>query len=79
MWGDRDRWVPPSLIEAWRRDLPRAAVKIYPGVGHIPMEEIPELTAWDAHEFLTAGGEHDWDDVVRSDTLVAPFVYARGA
>ncbi|MEY4513005.1 MAG: hypothetical protein RLZZ450_5127 [Pseudomonadota bacterium] len=79
MWGDRDRWVPLSLIEAWRRDLPRIEVKVYPGVGHLPMEEIPELTAWDAHEFLSSGDRLDWDDAQRSDTQVAPFIYARGA
>jgi pimeloyl-ACP methyl ester carboxylesterase len=79
MWGERDRWVPLSLIEAWRRDLPRAEVKVYPGVGHLPMEEIPELTAWDAHEFLSPGDRLEWDDARRGDTQVAPFIYARGA
>jgi len=79
MWGERDRWVPLSLIEAWRRDLPKAQVKIYPGVGHIPMEEIPELTAWDAHEFLSSG-DAAWDDSARTEgTPVSPFQYARGA
>jgi len=28
----------------------------YPGVGHVPMEEIPERSAADALEFLTANG-----------------------
>jgi pimeloyl-ACP methyl ester carboxylesterase len=79
MWGECDRWVPPSLIEAWRRDLPKAQVKIYPGVGHLPMEELPELTAWDAHEFLSAGNRA-WDDSALGDPLpVAPYQYARGA
>lgn len=82
MWGERDRWVPLSLIEAWRRDLPRSQVKVYPGVGHIPMEEIPELTAWDAHEFLSAGSELSSDPASPASERspsVAPFVYARGA
>lgn len=53
MWGERDRWVPPALIELWKRDLPDASVKLYAGVGHVPMEEIPVQTALDAHRFLS--------------------------
>lgn len=53
MWGERDRWVPPALIERWQRDLRDVEVKIYPGAGHIPMEEFPDETARDAHAFLT--------------------------
>jgi pimeloyl-ACP methyl ester carboxylesterase len=52
MWGGRDRWVPPSLIERWRADVRDLRVKLYPELGHIPMEERPELTAQDAHAFL---------------------------
>jgi pimeloyl-ACP methyl ester carboxylesterase len=54
MWGEQDRWVPPSLIERWCEDLQDVRVKRYPGLGHIPMEERPELTAADAHAFLSA-------------------------
>jgi pimeloyl-ACP methyl ester carboxylesterase len=54
MWGEQDRWVPVSLIDRWRADLPNLVVKRYPGLGHIPMEERPELTAADAHAFLSA-------------------------
>jgi pimeloyl-ACP methyl ester carboxylesterase len=52
MWGGKDRWVPPKLIERWRADLRDLRVKLYPELGHIPMEERPELTAADAHAFL---------------------------
>lgn len=55
MWGDRDRWVPMQLIERWRSDLPAVAVKVYPGLGHIPMEEKPVPTAADVHTFLSGG------------------------
>ena len=82
MWGERDRWVPLSLIEAWRRDLPRATVKVYPGAGHIPMEEIPERTAWDAHDFLSSGSRFARDQApapAPHSIDAAPFVYARGA
>jgi pimeloyl-ACP methyl ester carboxylesterase len=53
MWGDEDRWVPPKLIENWKRDLRNLEVKVYEGAGHIPMEERPIETARDAHAFLS--------------------------
>lgn len=53
MWGDRDRWIPASLADRWKMDVPHIRVKIYAGVGHVPMEEIPERSALDAHRFLS--------------------------
>lgn len=52
MWGEKDRWVPPALIANWKRDLRNVEVKVYPGAGHIPMEELPIETARDAYDFL---------------------------
>lgn len=52
MWGERDRWISPKHVPLWQRDLPGIQVKVYPGVGHIPMEEIPEQSAADAMRFL---------------------------
>ncbi|HVZ31223.1 MAG TPA: alpha/beta hydrolase, partial [Polyangiaceae bacterium] len=57
LWGGRDRWVPPSLLQHWRRDLPAAQVKIYPALGHLPMEELPERTARDVHAFLSEAAQ----------------------
>ncbi|MDF3840234.1 alpha/beta hydrolase [Pseudomonas citronellolis] len=54
MWGERDRWISPKHVPLWQRDLPGIQVKTYPGVGHIPMEEIPQQTAADALRFLHA-------------------------
>lgn len=53
LWGELDRWIAPSQIESWRRDVPGLRVKTYPGVGHVPMEEIPEESARDAKGFFT--------------------------
>jgi pimeloyl-ACP methyl ester carboxylesterase len=53
MWGGKDRWVPPKLVESWKRDLKQLEVKLYPEAGHIPMEELPFETARDAHAFLS--------------------------
>ncbi len=36
----------------WKQDLPGVNAVVYPGVGHIPMEEIPVITAKDAHQFF---------------------------
>lgn len=52
MWGDLDRWIPSTLVSRWKADVPHIQVKIYKGVGHVPMEEIPEQSARDAHRFL---------------------------
>jgi len=53
MWGKKDRWVPVDLLDKWLQDVPHAVAKLYPGVGHIPMEEKPYLTAQDADQFLS--------------------------
>ncbi len=52
MWGEEDRWIPIESIQRWKKDLPSVSVKTYKGVGHIPMEEIPIITAKDARKFL---------------------------
>lgn len=54
LWGERDRWISPKHVPLWQRDLPGIQVKTYPGVGHIPMEEIPQQSAADALRFLQA-------------------------
>ncbi len=59
MWGGDDDWVPTQLTEQWRRDLPEAEIIIYPGVGHVPMEEIPEKSAADLRVFLKRTASRD--------------------
>ena len=54
MWGTKDEWIPFALLDRWKKDLPTASYIAYEGAGHVPMEEIPEITARDAHEFLSA-------------------------
>ena len=55
MWGEEDTWVPLELADKWRKDLPHAGLVVYPTVGHIPMEEMPEDTVRDASMFLRHG------------------------
>lgn len=52
MWGELDTWVDPKLAARFNEDLPNSELIMYPGVGHIPMEEIPEQTAQDAKQYL---------------------------
>ncbi|MCP5160448.1 MAG: alpha/beta hydrolase [Hahellaceae bacterium] len=53
MWGESDRWVPVALTKRWQEDIRDSQVLIYPGVGHMPMEEIPEKSVADAKAFLS--------------------------
>ncbi|MFN1833766.1 alpha/beta fold hydrolase [Balneola sp. MJW-20] len=50
-WGEYDEWIP--LVNAYRfhEALPQSELILYQA-GHVPMEEIPELTASDARSFL---------------------------
>jgi WS/DGAT/MGAT family acyltransferase len=52
MWGNEDPWVPVNVLENWERDLASSKTIVYDGVGHLPMEEIPLQSAYDAHTFL---------------------------
>lgn len=52
MWGREDRWIPVEHAERFHRELPDSELVIYDGVGHVPMEEIPQRSAEDAAAFL---------------------------
>jgi len=52
MWGAQDTWVPLSMGERFRQDIPGSELIVYPNLGHLPMEEDPVTTARDAMAFL---------------------------
>ena len=52
MWGEKDSWIGMDHADKFCNDLKFAEKIIYPGVGHVPMEEIPAQTANDALTFL---------------------------
>ncbi|MEL7533323.1 MAG: alpha/beta hydrolase [Bacteroidota bacterium] len=52
LWGEEDAWIPLSTADSFLQALPNAQLITYPGVGHLPMEEIPTQTAADARRFL---------------------------
>lgn len=52
MWGSEDAWIPVSFAHRFVNEIPDARLIIYEGVGHVPMEENPIVTAEDAKEFF---------------------------
>ncbi len=51
-WGEEDRWIPIANAHRFSAEIPGAKLITYPGIGHIPMEEIPQQSAKDARRFL---------------------------
>lgn len=52
LWGEEDRLVHASAARTFAERLPQAEVRVYPGVGHLPMVEVPDLVAEDVRRFL---------------------------
>lgn len=53
MWGEEDRLVHPSTARVWAEGIAGARTVTYPGVGHMPMLEVPALSAADHRAFLS--------------------------
>ncbi|MBT8218600.1 MAG: alpha/beta hydrolase [Bacteroidia bacterium] len=53
LWGDEDSFVPVSNAFRFKQDVAHNSLIIYPGVGHLPMEEIPEQSFKDFWNFVT--------------------------
>ena len=52
MWGQEDALIPYAAAEWYRDHLPNARLVAYPGIGHLPMEEAPDLSAVDLTQFV---------------------------
>jgi len=52
LWGAKDRWIPTAHAAEFARRIPDAKSVMYPGLGHIPMEEAPERVLADLRAFL---------------------------
>jgi pimeloyl-ACP methyl ester carboxylesterase len=52
-WGEKDIWITPKNAPLFHRDIKGSELIMYPGVGHVPMEEIPEQSVKDAEAFLS--------------------------
>ncbi len=54
LWGEQDRILDASSAAAFKAAIPHAVVKILSGVGHLPMVEVPGVTARRLRHFWTA-------------------------
>ena len=52
MWGEDDHWIPVRHANQFHQAIANSTLIVYPGVGHMPMEEIPEQSAQDLMHFL---------------------------
>ena len=52
MWGEEDSLIPVSSARWFADGIPESKLVIYPDVGHIPMEEVPEQSAADVKVWL---------------------------
>ncbi|MEZ5006627.1 MAG: alpha/beta hydrolase [Chitinophagales bacterium] len=52
LWGDHDELIPVLYANVFDIAIPNSALVVYPYVGHIPMEEIPEISVKDMLTFL---------------------------
>jgi pimeloyl-ACP methyl ester carboxylesterase len=53
-WGAEDGLIPVSSAHWFAKAIPGAKLIIYPGTGHIPMEEVADQSAADLEAFLSA-------------------------
>jgi pimeloyl-ACP methyl ester carboxylesterase len=52
MWGDRDALIPVSDAARFAAEIPGARLRIYEGLGHVPMQEDGARTVADVRDFL---------------------------
>lgn len=51
-WGDKDPLIGPDGARFFASAIPGSSLLVYPGVGHLPMEEAPARSAADMIAFL---------------------------
>jgi pimeloyl-ACP methyl ester carboxylesterase len=56
MVGEEDRLIPPTDGRRFADAIPGAVLIAYPGVGHVPMEQIPDRSAADLDAWLARSG-----------------------
>ncbi len=54
LWGADDKLIPASSAAWFKAQIPNAKMIIYPAVGHLMMEEIPEKSAADLSNWLAS-------------------------
>lgn len=59
LWGEQDAWIPVQNGRNLHQRLTRSELVIYENAGHVPMEEIPEISVQDARRFLNGISKPD--------------------
>jgi pimeloyl-ACP methyl ester carboxylesterase len=54
LWGEEDNLIPLRSANWFAEAIPGSKLIVYPKVGHIPMEEVPDQSAADVAAFLQA-------------------------
>jgi pimeloyl-ACP methyl ester carboxylesterase len=52
LWGEEDLYFPVASAHQFKQDIKGSSLRIYPSVGHLPMEEVPIKSARDFQEFV---------------------------
>jgi len=52
LWGEADRWIDVKYAYEFDERLPDSELEVFPGLGHAPMEEAPEVTGKAARAFF---------------------------
>ncbi len=53
MWGEEDKLIPVQATKWFETHLPQHATVIYPGTGHLPMQEVAEKSADDVKKWIS--------------------------
>lgn len=57
MWGEEDRYFPVASAHRFHKDIEGSALVVFPGVGHLPMEEAPLASANAFLDFVRSGSQ----------------------
>lgn len=59
LWGNEDRLVPVEAAREFNAAILNSKLVVYPGVGHMPQEEVPDESAAEARRF-SFGNSRYW-------------------
>ncbi|UAJ09657.1 alpha/beta hydrolase [Polymorphobacter megasporae] len=72
LWGRDDRFIPVASAAYFAANLPQSRTIIYDGIGHLPMEEMPDRSAADVGGFIAGLGSPAGQTPPNSAPLPAP-------
>ena len=53
LWGDQDRLLSVENAAVFEQAIPDSQLVVYPGIGHMPMLEVPKLSGQDVARFVS--------------------------